>query len=122
MNGSLGGWPELVTLVGVFLVGPLAVDLALLFLALRLATSGPRRILLLVPLALYLTLNVAAPLAVIGIYFREYWEWLLALFLFMKFLEFGPFKVGALYLEMWTKARRGAASSDPPSGPDPDSL
>lgn len=117
-----GGWQEVAVLVGVLLVGPLAVDLGLLFLSLRFATSGPRRLLLIVPLALYFTLNVAAPLAIIGIYFRDYWKWLLALFLLMKLLEFGPFKVGALYLEMWTKARRGAVSSDPPSGSDPGSA
>ncbi len=122
MNSSFGGWTELATLVGVFLVAPLALDLALLFLTLRLATSGPKRLVLVVPVALYLILNVAGPLAVIYIYFRDYWVWLLALFLFMKVLEFGPFQVGASYLEVWTKAHRGAASSNPRSDPERDGL
>lgn len=112
MTYSLGGGIELLVL-SALLLGPLAVDLGLLFLALRLAQSGSR-MLLTVPVMLYLGLNVVLPLVVIGAVFRDEWVWLLALFLFVKILEFGPMGVGSSFAELWSKRGGGHGRGESP--------
>jgi hypothetical protein len=85
-----------------FMTYPLAVDLGLGFLGLWCA-GRKRRLQLL--LALYVVLNVFAPLAFAVLVFGDDWPWLVGLFLLVKVIEFGGFKVGAFYRDLWREPR-----------------
>jgi hypothetical protein len=109
MSESPTGYAEALVLLALSL-GPLMVDLALLFFAMWLAQFNSL-LLLLAPVPVYLLLNVAVPLWVSMTYFRDELAWLIALFVLVKLAEFALFKVGSMYAGLFVDTWRRIATS-----------
>jgi hypothetical protein len=109
MSGSLANSPGGIALLA-FSLYPLLIDLGLLGLVVwrKAPQSMPFTALL---AGLYLLLNVVIPLAVVWAVFRDEWGWLVALFVLVKLLEFGPIGVGRAFAGLLTSARAGNSGS-----------